>query len=171
MLENARCRIADQGRYDDGVARLYRTVEMFHQWRLKEQGISTEKVDWEGMDDGAKERFLSAAGLAQPPGELGLRHARLLDRILGGEVLEEDSTLRDLLQKRNRSILAHGFEPIGEAAARGFLAYVDAGGSPGRSAPSHAVGALGWGAGWSCTGTRSRCGSWSARSFRRMRGP
>jgi CRISPR-associated protein (TIGR02710 family) len=125
MLENARRRIADQGRYDDGVARLYRTVEMFHQWRLKERGISTGKVDWEGMDDGAKERFLSAAGLVQLPGELGLRHARLLDRILGGEVLEEDSTLRDLLQKRNRSILAHGFEPIGEAAARGFLEYVD----------------------------------------------
>jgi len=30
MLENARRRIADQGRYDDGVARLYRCVEMWH---------------------------------------------------------------------------------------------------------------------------------------------
>lgn len=59
-------------------------------------------------------------------GELGLRHARLLDRVLDGEGLEEDSTLRDLLQKRNHSILAHGFEPIGKSAAHGFLEYVDA---------------------------------------------
>ena len=33
--------------------------------------------------------------------------------------------LRDLLQKRNHSILAHGLEPIGEKAARRFLEYVD----------------------------------------------
>ena len=125
MLENARRRIADQGRYDDGVARLYRTVEMFHQWRLKERDIITEKVDWDKVDDVSREHFLSASGLAELPGELGLRHARLLDRVLGGEGLEEDSTLRDLLQKRNRSILAHGFEPIGDAAARKFLEYVD----------------------------------------------
>jgi CRISPR-associated protein (Cas_Cas02710) len=45
MLENARRRIADQGRYDDGVARLYRCIEMWHQWRLGERSISTEKVD------------------------------------------------------------------------------------------------------------------------------
>ena len=125
MLENARRRIADQGRFDDGVARLYRTVEMLHQWRLKERGIATDKVDWSSVDAGARERFLSAAGLTELPGELGLHHARLLDRVLDGEELEEDSTLRDLLQKRNRSILAHGFEPIGKSAAHGFLGYVD----------------------------------------------
>jgi CRISPR-associated protein (TIGR02710 family) len=48
MLENARRRIADQGRYDDGVARLYRAVEMWHQWRLLEHhSISTKGVRWE----------------------------------------------------------------------------------------------------------------------------
>jgi hypothetical protein len=93
--------------------------------RLKERGIATDKVDWIRVDAGARERFLSAAGLEELPGELGLRHARLLDRILDGEELEEDSTLRDLLQKRNHSILAHGFEPIGASAARGFLEHVD----------------------------------------------
>src|SRR5829696_1303592 len=46
MLENARRRIVDQGRYDDGVARLYRCVEMYHQWRLQSRGVSTGKVDW-----------------------------------------------------------------------------------------------------------------------------
>jgi len=34
--------------------------------------------------------------------------------------------LRDLLQKRNHSILAHGLEPIGEKPAKRILEYVDA---------------------------------------------
>jgi hypothetical protein len=46
MLENARRRISDQGRYDDGVARLYRTVEKRHQWRLQDlHSVSTKRVD------------------------------------------------------------------------------------------------------------------------------
>jgi CRISPR-associated protein (Cas_Cas02710) len=46
MLENARRRIVDQGRYDDGVARLYRTIEMWYQWRLQKHSVSAEKVNW-----------------------------------------------------------------------------------------------------------------------------
>ena len=50
--------------------------------------------------------------------------ARTLGRILDGEELEENKVFRDLLQKRNRSILAHGLEPIGESSAKRFLEYV-----------------------------------------------
>jgi hypothetical protein len=39
--------------------------------------------------------------------------------------VEDEAVLRDLLQKRNRSILAHGLEPIGKDAALRFLEYVD----------------------------------------------
>ncbi|TCJ15720.1 TIGR02710 family CRISPR-associated protein [Rubrobacter taiwanensis] len=127
MLENARRRIVDQGRYDDGVARLYRCVEMWHQWRLLQHyGISAGEVDWAKVDEGVRERFLQEQHLEELPGEIGLRQARLLDRLLRGEEPEEESTLRDLLQKRNRSILAHGLEPIGGESARRFLEYVDA---------------------------------------------
>ena len=126
MLENARRRIVDQRRYDDGVARLYRCVEMWHQWRLGERSISTEKVDWEKVDGDVRERFLEEAGSSELPEILALRHARLLDRILGGEGAEDDAVLRDLLQKRNRSILAHGLEPIDGKSALRFLEYVDA---------------------------------------------
>jgi hypothetical protein len=38
----------------------------------------------------------------------------------------EVAVLRDLLQKRNRSILAHGLEPIVGKSALRFLKYVDA---------------------------------------------
>lgn len=126
MLENARRRIVSQGRYDDGVARLYRTLEMWHQWRLQEEhGISASEPDWKEVDEAVRERFLQAAGLAEPPEVLGLRHARILDLALENGAVEEDEALRDLLQQRNRSILAHGLEPIGEKAARRFLEYVD----------------------------------------------
>jgi len=125
MLENARRRIVDQGRYDDGVARLYRTVEMWHQWRLQKRSVSTEKVDWEKVDGEARERFLKEARLSKLPEMLALHHARILDRILSGTGVEDEAILRDLLQKRNRSILAHGLEPIGKDAALRFFEYVD----------------------------------------------
>jgi hypothetical protein len=38
----------------------------------------------------------------------------------------EVAVLRDLLQKRNRSILAHGLEPIDDKFALHFLEYEDA---------------------------------------------
>ena len=121
-----RRRIADQGRYNDGVARLYRCVEMWHQWRLGERSISTEKVDWEKIDERVRVQFLEEAGLNKPPQVLALYHARLLDHMLNGGTTEDEAVLRDLLQKRNHSILAHGLEPIEEKSTVRFLEYVDA---------------------------------------------
>jgi CRISPR-associated protein (TIGR02710 family) len=127
MVENARRRITDQERYDDGVARLYRAVEMWHQWRLQNRhSISTKQVNWERVDGGARDRFREATGMDRLPKTLDLMRARTLDGILDNEVHEDDNVLRDLLQKRNNSILAHGLEPIGEASAHRFLKYVDA---------------------------------------------
>ncbi|MGI9047992.1 MAG: TIGR02710 family CRISPR-associated CARF protein [Rubrobacteraceae bacterium] len=130
MLENARRRIVSQRRYDDGVARLYRTLEMWHQWRLQERhSISTAEPDWSKVGEDARVRFLEAAGLVEPPEVLALRHARILDRMLDGgrpDEAKDDEVLRDLLRQRNHSILAHGLDPIGEKAALRFLEYVDA---------------------------------------------
>jgi CRISPR-associated protein (TIGR02710 family) len=141
MVENARRRIADQGRHDDGVARLYRAVEMWHQWRLQDRNsISTKQVDWERVDEAARERFLNATGLTRLPETLDLVRARTLDGILSNDVSEDDKVLRDLLRQRNSSILAHGLEPIGGASACRFLDYVDevvAAESETRAAASH----------------------------------
>lgn len=127
MVENARRRIADQGRHDDGVARLYRAVEMYHQWRLQQRNsISTTDVNWSKIPKEAQTTFLEATGLTGIPKDLDLTRARALDRILNGGVAEDVNAFRDLLQKRNNSILAHGLEPIGENSAVTFLEYVDA---------------------------------------------
>ncbi len=127
MLENARRRIADQGRYDDGVARLYRVVEMWYQWRLLDQhAVSTTAVKWEKISEDARARFLESSRLAELPEDLDLTRARALYYILSGEAGEDDNTFRDLLQKRNSSILAHGLKPVGASSAATFLEYVDA---------------------------------------------
>jgi CRISPR-associated protein (TIGR02710 family) len=126
MVENARRRIADQGRYDDGVARLYRAVEMWHQWRLLEHhSVSTKGVRWEEIPEGAQANFLEATRFTQLPEDLDLTRARTLDRILSGDTTEDSNVFWDLLQKRNNSILAHGLKPVGEDPARRFLEYVD----------------------------------------------
>jgi CRISPR-associated protein (TIGR02710 family) len=126
MVENARRRIVDQGRYDDGVARLYRAVEMWHQWRLKSlYSIETKRVKWEQVDKSVRERFLEAVQTRELPESLGLRHARLLDHLMSGKVLEDDAALQKLLSARNSSILAHGTDPIGNKAAEKFLKYLD----------------------------------------------
>jgi len=127
MLENARRRIADQGRYDDGVARLYRAVEMWHQWRLLElHSVSTKGVKWEDVPEDARTTFLQTCHVTQLPENLDLTRARTLDHILSGESTEDNNVFRDLLQQRNTSILAHGLRPVGENSAQRFLEYVDA---------------------------------------------
>ena len=121
-----RRRIVDQERYDDGVARIYRTVEMWYQWRLQEQhAVSTERTQWEKLDKGTQGRFVEASQRRELPENLGLHDARLLTRILENEPLEEEKPLQGLLRQRNRSILAHGLEPISKKAASRFLEYVD----------------------------------------------
>jgi CRISPR-associated protein (Cas_Cas02710) len=72
-----------------------------------------------------RKQFLEEAGLNEPPRVLALYHARLLDHIMNGEETEDEGVLRDLLQKRNHSILAHGLEPIETKSTVRFLEYVD----------------------------------------------
>ena len=141
MVENARRRIIDQGRYDDGVARLYRAVEMWHQWRLlANHSVLTKEVEWGRVDEAAREWFLELTGLVRMPESLDLMRARTLDRILGGETRDDDNVLRDLLRQRNSSILAHGIDPIAEKSAKRFLEYVEemVGEPETRSAAEHA---------------------------------
>ncbi len=126
MVENARRRICDQGRYDDGVARLYRAIEMWHQWRLwQRHSVSTAEVEWKKISEEARQKFLKLTGMRELPHVLDLTRARTLDWILEGNESKDENVLRDLLQKRNKSILAHGLEPIGGRSAERFLQYVD----------------------------------------------
>lgn len=117
LLANAdRCR--QRGRYDDGVARIYRAIEAAAQVRLEEFGFpKTAKIlietlpkqlqaEWENRASngivrlGLQDDYELLRTLSDP---LGLKFFEL-------KLNEQESPLT----ARNDSILAHGFQPLGE---------------------------------------------------------
>ena len=119
ILNNARRRM-EEGKYDDAVARLYRTVELIAQYRLKmKYEIDTSDVDtWHlktlGMERKVLEKYEE---LRDEKGKikLPLRKDFELLQDLGDEIGKkflEDKKMQDLLSRRNKSILAHGLVPV-----------------------------------------------------------
>lgn len=121
-------RCAARGRYDDAVARLYRLTEWVAQWWLQHtHGIDTGRVDWSRITP----QEVTRAGLSEQVGKTtlsGLAQAWKLiaakepegpvARFLSAPFPHKDpkktgeSRLRDMLELRNRSILAHGERPL-----------------------------------------------------------
>jgi len=120
-------RRADQGRFDDAVARGYRLLEWTAQWLLGTVGIDTGDLRQDQIP----------ADLAIAPGgdgkrQAGLRNAwTLAAHHLCGEVAQfvasEHNRMLDHLRKRNYSILAHGDRPIGRADWEAFCAWIESG--------------------------------------------
>jgi CRISPR-associated protein (TIGR02710 family) len=119
MFQNARRR-ADEGNFDDAVARLYRCVEMVGQYALLQYGIVSSDVDLEKLQGKITDTLFQK-----------LEKHKDCDRIKIGlvedfEILSElnknDNTaiayskhredLKRYLNFRNESILAHGMNPI-----------------------------------------------------------
>lgn len=105
-------RRAEAGRYDDAVARVYRLLEWTAQWLLEVRaGLKTADLPSDvaaqaGISPGRNGRF--QAGLLAA-WDLVARHA-------GGEAARFFAAQRDRmlnhLERRNQSILAHGFTPV-----------------------------------------------------------
>lgn len=115
LLNNAQRRIK-QKKFDDAVARLYRAVELVAQIKLRSWGIETSDVDVERLPEGLKDKY---ASLRNERGKIQLPLYRSYELLahLGEELgrnFFEDHELRNLLERRNNSILAHGFEPVSE---------------------------------------------------------
>ncbi|MGQ9496779.1 MAG: TIGR02710 family CRISPR-associated CARF protein [Desulfotomaculales bacterium] len=112
---NARRR-AEQGRYDDCVARLYRALEMLAQVRLqKEWGIETGNVELAKLPEHLHER---CNRLADTDGRIRLPLKKAydlladLDDTVGRLWQENQQRLLAALEGRNSSILAHGVQPL-----------------------------------------------------------
>lgn len=120
LIGNAKRR-ADEGRFDDAVARLYRAIEAAAQLRLAARHgvVDTGSVPVQAIPEPLRERWSTRA--ADGTLALGLRDAyRLLDAFgdsLGRRFSElEMERWGSPLWMRNQSILAHGFQPIAKAA-------------------------------------------------------
>ncbi|MBW8269023.1 TIGR02710 family CRISPR-associated CARF protein [Caldovatus aquaticus] len=134
-------RCAARGRYDDAVARLYRLTEWIAQWWLAHRHkIDPDKVDWSRITP----QEVARAGLGEQAGKKtlsGLMQAWKLiaakepegpvARFLAARFPHRDpektgeGLLRDVLDLRNRSILAHGERPLGEGEWEKWRAFAD----------------------------------------------
>ena len=120
LLANARRR-AKQARYDDGVVRLYRAVELYGQQLVKQAfGAELGRLHIESIQEHQRDSFhsqfrpclrgdryeLGAARLYQSLSFSGDRNLRGKERIY--------NSLGDRLANRNDSLLAHGASPVRE---------------------------------------------------------
>lgn len=118
LLANAGRR-KEEGRIDDGVARLYRAIEAVAQCALagRHDMPSTERVPVDRLPESLRSR-LEPQPRDDGTIKLGLQDAYALLAALGDEVgtkftnSELDDPERSPLTARNRSILAHGFERV-----------------------------------------------------------
>jgi len=121
LLANAKRR-SEEGKYDDAVARLYRSLELLAQLKLREKyGIDTGNVDLSRLQQRLKTSEivgkLRRNHLDRSDGKikLGLKAAYNLLYELGDELGKQYDTCKDIagvLAARNASILAHGFTPV-----------------------------------------------------------
>lgn len=120
LLHNARRRAAER-RFDDAVARLYRAFEALAQVRLREKhGIrDTKAVTLAQLPDALRTEWANR-GHDNRSFKLALQDAwRVLKEFgdeLGREFFERGlaDDQKSPLVARNQSILAHGFQPVGE---------------------------------------------------------
>lgn len=135
LIESARRRIEIENKYDDGVARLYRAIEYLAQLRLHEREINSADVDVNRLPENLRQKYAAKKG-EKTKLQLGMVEdydllCRLGDKV-GQKFLDDYEQDKDgnrgvlykRLNQRNNSILAHGFQPVGEDGARELLRLV-----------------------------------------------
>ena len=121
LLLNAERRAATE-RYDDAIGRLYRALELTAQIRLFVRWqISTADVDLAKVPPGARDRFAALRSGPDALVKIALHDAWSLLAELGDPEISplyraHERRLLDALQKRNASLFAHGFCPLGRKA-------------------------------------------------------
>lgn len=145
LLNNAYRRI-EEGKYDDAVARLYRSIELIAQMSLTNEKIVNEQNLWSNAEfsinvqdvdsiqdikvqeiletfheyRNAKENFKNTFRIA-------LKNSYELLEALGSEFASDylnDNDLKGNITSRNRSILAHGLQPIDKKKANKLYSQV-----------------------------------------------
>lgn len=124
LIANA-TRRARAGRWDDAVARLYRAVEAIAQAALRRHGLDTSRIPLAQLPEPLHGEWQSRAN-ADGTCSAGLQDAYRLLVALGdplGNVFLTTELVGPTspLTARNQSILAHGFQPIGEPTYRALL--------------------------------------------------
>lgn len=117
-------------RFDDAIARHYRTLEAVSQFFLLKEGIKVEEPDYSLLTDEQRELFQSECRENILPSKIDLKLGFWLLRSKEHQVTPivfkgktpsyKGFIFEGILSDRNSSILAHGFKPIGKDRAEKF---------------------------------------------------
>lgn len=117
MFWNA-VRRAEEGKYDDGIVRLYRTVEIFGQVEIfNELGCHTGEVPLDRLPEEIRGDFRKRTN-KQGEVKLGLndtfRVLSKLDNKVGQDYLKQKESFKGIMGTRNNSFLTHNFRALSE---------------------------------------------------------
>lgn len=133
LVENAFRRMR-RHQFNDAMARLYRAVEFLAQARLyNEHSIDTGHVDLARVPENYHEQLAPYKNQKTEKIQIPMIRAydllEKLDDDLGAGFMQlyndRKERLQALLNRRNESILAHGFESVSEDHTREMLAYIE----------------------------------------------
>ncbi len=126
LLNNTERRIEEE-KYDDATARSYRVIELIAQYRLRDKyqlissDIKIKRLKELGLKNQDIEQYKSPEGANK---KISLQDNYKLLKALKdelGEMSIKDKEMKNLLQIRNNSILAHGLQPVGKDDAIDFF--------------------------------------------------
>jgi CRISPR-associated protein (TIGR02710 family) len=128
LLNNA-IRRANEGKYDDAIARLYRSLELIAQiklkigYKLKTSNIDLEKVKKHVKDDSKYINHLTQKSINKSI-KLGSKESfTLLEKLnneIGKEYFKHEDKIKNQSSLRNMSILAHGLQHRSEKEYQEF---------------------------------------------------
>lgn len=120
LINNARRR-AEEHKFDDAIARLYRSFELIAQIKLNQYGIITSNVDLSLLKEhNISDTFLEQLETYKDEGKIRIglvMDYNLLNELgdpLGKYFVENSKHIINITSKRNNSILAHGLESQSE---------------------------------------------------------
>lgn len=130
-LINNSIRKADEYKFDDAIARLYRSFELIAQIKLSSYNIQSSDIDISVLlENNVSQDFIDTLEKTREDGKI--RIALVMDFLLLNELgdelgkyyVENESKIKNLTQKRNNSILAHGLNSQSREDFEEFLEVV-----------------------------------------------
>ena len=118
-LINNSIRRADEYKYDDAIARLYRAFELIAQIRLSKYTVNSSDIDIDLLlEKNVNQEFIDSLEKTREDGKIRIGLIKdfellaELDDDLGKYFAENRNMINNLTIKRNNSILAHGLESL-----------------------------------------------------------
>ena len=118
-LINNSIRRAEEYKYDDAIARLYRAFELIAQIRLSSYRLNSSDIDTDILlENNVSQEFIDGLEKTRDEGKIRIgliKDFELLDALdddLGKYFTENRNRINNLTKKRNNSILAHGLESL-----------------------------------------------------------